>query len=45
MTDSFHIPTTDRLAGHDAGMGAWKASAAAQTVNDESIAPVRRRAR
>jgi hypothetical protein len=45
MATLFHISTTDRLAGHDAGMGARGAFGNAQTVKDETIAPVGRRAR
>jgi hypothetical protein len=45
MANRFHIPTTDRLAGHDSGMSARAAFGNAQTVKDETIAPVGRRAR
>jgi hypothetical protein len=45
MATLFHIPTTDRLAGHDASMGARAAFGNAQTVKDETIAPVGRRTR
>jgi len=45
MATLFHIPTTDRLAGQHAGMGARAAFSNAQTVKDETIAPVGRRAR
>jgi hypothetical protein len=45
MANLFHIPTTDRLAGQDAGMRACPAFAGAWTVKDATIAPVGRRQR
>ena len=45
MAALFHIPTTNRLAGPDAGMGARAAFGNAHMVKDETIAPVGRRAR
>jgi hypothetical protein len=45
MASLFHISTTDRLTGNDAGMNVWRAFAGSHTVNDETIAPVGRRAR
>jgi hypothetical protein len=44
MAAFFHIPTTDRPAGQDAGMGSRAAFAGALTVKDE-IAPAGRRTR
>jgi hypothetical protein len=45
MATLFHIPTTDRLAAQLAGMGARASFGNAQTVKDETIAPVGRRTR
>jgi hypothetical protein len=45
MAALFHIFTTDRFAGQDAGMDASPAFAGARTVKDGTIAPVGRRAR
>jgi hypothetical protein len=45
MANLFHIPTTDRLAGQDAGMSARAAFADAHAVTDGTIAPAGRRTR
>jgi hypothetical protein len=45
MATPFHISTTDRLTGQNAGMNASHAFAGARTVNDGTIAPVGRRSR
>jgi hypothetical protein len=45
MATLFHIPTTDPLAGQDAGTGARRAFAGASMVNGETIASAGRRAR
>jgi hypothetical protein len=45
MAILFHIPTTDRLAGQDAGAGECSAFAGASMVNGETIASAGRRAR
>jgi hypothetical protein len=39
MAALFHIPTTDRPAGQNAGMRACPAFAGALTVKNETIAP------
>jgi len=45
MATLFHIPTTDRLAGQDAGMRVCQAFAGARTVMDGTIVPAGRRPR
>jgi hypothetical protein len=45
MAALFHIPTTNRPAGQDAGGRTRVAFAGAQMVKDGMIAPVGRRAR
>jgi hypothetical protein len=45
MATLFHNSTIDRRAGQDAGVGTRMALAAAFTVKDETIAPVRKRPR
>jgi len=45
MATLFHIPTTDRLAGQDAGMRACQAFTGARTVKDGTIVPAGQRAR
>jgi hypothetical protein len=45
MATLFHISTTNRLAGQDAGIGAARAFAGARTVMNGTIVPAGRRAR